>query len=193
VPAEQIPLIVAGLANVPLATATFEQTPTGSPNDLYVTYRNFGNVDLWGFDIGLTLLLTDQVSFSGSYSLACGWIDSENSCENFFPNLDGVGDVALNAPRNKAMLAGQYRNQRLGLGLELRGRYIDSYPVNSGVFVGQVPSFTLLDANITYTLPIITATQATLTVNNVFDEQHQEMVGAPFLGRTIMFRLSQSF
>jgi iron complex outermembrane receptor protein len=174
---------------VPLGTVTWEQTPSSNPTDLFVTYRNFGDVDLWGADLGLTLLLTDELSFTGSYSYVS---------DNFFAGLgsakvDSIGDIALNAPRNKGTLAGHYRNQRLGIALELRGRYIDSYPVNSGVFVGRVPSFTLVDANINYTLPIATATQVALTVNNIFDDEHQEMVGAPFVGRMAMLRVTQSF
>ena len=51
----------------------------------------------------------------------------------------------------------------------------------------------LFDANVTYALPIATATELTLTSTNIFDEQHQEMVGAPFLGRTLTLRVRQSF
>ncbi len=189
VPPAQVPQLIGALANVPLGTVTWEQTPSSNPTDLFVTYRNFGDVDLWGADLGLTLLLTDELSFTGSYSYVS---------DNFFAGLgsakvDSIGDIALNAPRNKGTLAGHYRNQRLGVAIELRGRYIDSYPVNSGVFVGRVPSFTLVDANINYTLPIATATQVSLTVNNIFDDEHQEMVGAPFVGRMAMLRVTQSF
>jgi len=120
IPAETAPLLVALMGNVPLGTATWEQVPGAHPTDLYVTYRNFGDVDVYGVDLGLTLLLTDEISFSGSYSLTCGWIDSDNQCVNFFPNLDNIGDVALNSPRNKATLSGAYRNPRIGLGFELR-------------------------------------------------------------------------
>lgn len=193
VPAANVPLLVALMGNVPLGTATWEQVPAEHATDLYLTYRNFGDVDVWGVDFGLTFLLTDQISLSGSYSLTCGWIDSDKKCKNFFPNLDNIGDVALNSPRNKAMLSGAYRNTRMGFGVELRGRYVDSYPVNSGVYSGYIPSFVLFDANVSYALPIATATELTLTGTNIFDEQHQEMVGAPFIGRTLMLRLRQSF
>ncbi|NIQ30366.1 MAG: hypothetical protein GTN89_08350, partial [Acidobacteria bacterium] len=48
VPPDQIPLLVAALSNVPLGTITPEQVPTSNPTDLYVTYRNFGDVDFFG-------------------------------------------------------------------------------------------------------------------------------------------------
>ena len=193
VPPEQIPLIIGGLANVPLGTVTPEQVPLANPTDLYVTYRNFGDVDLWGLDIGLTFLLTDEFSLTGSYSLACGYLDSGSTCVNLWPNLDNIDDVALNAPIHKATLGLGYRSPRIGLGVELRGRYVDSYPVNSGVFAGNISSFTLFDANITYQLPLATATEVTLTATNIFDETHQEMIGAPFIGRMVLLRVTQTF
>jgi len=193
VPPAQIAKLTALLSNMPLGTITPEQVPAAHASDLYVTYRNFGEVELWGFDLGLTFLLTDQFSLSGSYSLACGWLDSDHKCENFFPNLDNIGDIALNSPKNKAMLSLLYRNPRLGLGAELRGRYMDSYEVTTGVFEGYIPSFTLFDANLSYTLPIVTATELTLSATNIFDKEHQEMPGAPYLGRVVMLRLRQAF
>ena len=208
VPGDQIPNLILGLSQMPLATATWTETPVSNPSDTYLTYRNFGNVDLWGIDLGLTFLLGRAWTISGSYSLNCGWISSDDKCVNFFPNLSGVDDVALNAPNNKGMLSVGWRNPRIGLGIELRGRYTESYVVSSGVYEGDIPSFTLLDANINYALPIATATELTLTATNFFScvggtedassscgfrDLHQEMIGAPFLGRMLLLRISQTF
>ena len=127
---------------------------------------------------------------------------------NVFPNLSGIADIALNAPNNKGMLSVGWRNPRLGLGIELSGRVTEGYVVSSGVYEGNIPSFTLLNANINYALPIATATQVTLTVTNFFScvgssefassgcgfrDLHQEMIGAPFLGRMFLLRIGQSF
>jgi iron complex outermembrane receptor protein len=192
---------------MPLATATWAETPTSNPSDLYLTYRNFGNVDLWGIDLGVTLLLGRAWTISGSYSLNCGRTSGDN-CVNFFPNLAGIDDVALNAPNNKGMLSVGWQNPRIGLAVELSGRYSESYIVSSGVYEGDIPSFTLLNANVNYALPIATATNVTLTVTNFFScvgtsdefesgcgfrDLHQEMIGAPFLGRMFLFRVSQAF
>ncbi len=208
VPADQIPLIIGGLAQMPLGTATWAETPNTDPTDLYLTYRNFGNVDLWGIDIGLTLLLGRAWTISGSYSRNCGWVSSDERCVNVFPNLSGIADIALNAPNNKGMLSVGWQNPRLGLAIELSGRFTEGYKVSSGVYEGSIPSFTLLNANINYALPIATATQVTLTVTNFFScvgssefassgcgfrDLHQEMIGAPFLGRMFLLRIGQSF
>lgn len=208
VPPGDITILIATLAQMPLGTATWIETPVSDPTDLYLSYRNFGNVDLWGIDIGLTFILSDAFTITGSYSLTCGWIDSGDKCVNFFPNLAGVDDVALNSPNNKGMLGVGWRNPRIGLGIDLRGRYIEGYPVDSGVFQGDIPSFTLFDANIIYDLPMATGTRLTVTATNIFScvgdtdttnggcgfrDTHQEMIGAPFLGRMVLFRLSQTF
>jgi iron complex outermembrane receptor protein len=204
--ADQITPLVVGLTGMPLATATWNEA--SDPTDTYLTYRNFGNVDLWGVDLGLTLLLGDKWTVSGAYSLNCGWVSSDSTCVNFFPNLAGIDDVALNAPNNKGMLSVAWRNPRMGLGVEVRGRYVEGYPVSSGVFEGDIPWFMPYDINIAYTLPIATATDLTLTATNVFSctgdtdlvqggcgfrDLHQEMIGAPFLGRMVLLRLRQSF
>lgn len=174
------------VTGIPLATVSPELLPgeTRAPADLMLTYRNFGDIDLWGVDLGATLLATSQLSFTGTYSWAS---------ENLFLDQIGTLDLALNAPRNKGSLSGTYRSDRLGLAVELRGRYVEDFPVESGVYRGRVEGYTLFDANVAYALPFARSTELTLSANNVFDERHREMVGAPDLGRLLLFRLRQTF
>lgn len=180
----QILSVIGGLTNIPLGTVTPENTP-GRPTDLFLTYRNFGNVDLWGTDLGATLVLSDALSFGGSYSFVN---------RNFFRNLAGITDMALNAPKNKASLSVQYRGREdNGLAASVTGRYVDAFDVNSGVYVGHIPSYTVFDVNATYTLPFSRGTDVTLSAYNVFDKRHQEIIGAPFLGRLVLLRLRQTF
>jgi iron complex outermembrane receptor protein len=204
---EQIQGIAVLMSQVPLGTASWEQAPTGSETDLFLTYRNFGDVDLWGVDLGLTFLITDVWSLSGSYSYIS---------DDFFVGLgneqvDSIGDVALNAPKNKGSLGIHYDNRRLGLSIGLTGRYVQGYPVSSGVFIGDIPEFTILDANIGYTLPVVTRTEVVVDFRNFyscvgdstedptvesgcgFGRTHQEIIGAPFIGSVISLRVRQPF
>jgi len=187
--AGQIAAGVAGIdgsssvTGIPLGTVTPIKT-VGDPYDVFLTYRNFGDVDLWGADLGATLILTDQLTFTGTYSI----VD-----RNLFRNQGGIADIVLNAPMNKATLSANYRNQRTGLSVELRGRYVDHFPMNSGVFVGEVDSYALMDALVTYALPFSRATEVSLSGTNLFDDRHQEFVGAPPLGRLLLMRVKQSF
>ena len=182
---ETIEGLTEGMASVPLATVTPEESPNpDNPASLVFSVRNYPDVDYWGADVGASFLATDEISFSGSYSFLS---------ENFFENIDGVADVPLNAPKHKASLAADYRNQRLGLAAEVRGRYIDGFRVASGFFVGDVESYTLFDALVTYALPFSRGTQISLSGVNIFDNRHQEVPGAPFIGRTVLLRVRQSF
>ena len=171
------------VTGIPLATVTPINT-VGDPYDIFLTYRNFGNVDLWGADFGATFLINDQLSVTGTYSI----VD-----RNLFRNQDGIADIALNAPMNKATLAANYRNPRRGLAAAIRGRYVDRFPMNSGVFVGVVDHYTVMDANLTYALPFSRGTDVSLAGTNLFDEKHQEFVGAPEIGRLIFVRVRQTF
>jgi outer membrane receptor for ferrienterochelin and colicins len=193
--------ILAGvMSTVPVATVTPEQVGESDAADILLTYHNFPTFELWGTDLGLTLLLGDHFSFSGSYSFLS---------QNFFPadELGGLTDLSLNSPRNKASLSGRYSSERLGLAAELRGRWIEGFRVASGVYVGSVKSYTLVDAQLAYTLPMSRSTQITLNALNlltfhkapggesvsVFNGRHREMVGAPELGRLLTLRVRQSF
>ena len=189
---QQAAAIAAGVAGIdgnpsvtgiPLATVTPINT-VGDPFDIFLTYRNFGNVDLWGGDFGFTFLVNAQLSITGTYSI----VD-----RNLFRNQDGIADIALNAPINKATLAANYRNERRGLAAEVRGRYVDRFPMNSGVFVGVVDKYAVLDANVTYSLPFSRGTDVSLAGTNVLDERHQEFVGAPEIGRLVFVRVRQTF
>lgn len=189
VQAAQLAAGIAGIdgnpavTGIPLGTVTPINT-VGDPYDIFLTYRNFGTVDLWGADLGATLLVTDQWSVTATYSV----VD-----RNLFRNQDGIADIALNAPMNKATLSTDYRNARTGLSAELRGRYVDRFPMNSGVYVGTVGSYLLMDANLAYALPFSPSTEVSLAASNVFDDRHREFIGAPELGRLVLVRVRQSF
>jgi iron complex outermembrane receptor protein len=185
---------------VPLATVTPEQVGPSDAVDILLTYRNFPTFDLWGADFGATFVLGDGLSFSGSYSFVS---------DNFFAagELGGLADLALNSPRNKASLSGRYQDERRGLSAELRGRWVEGFPVASGVYVGRVKSYTVVDAELSYALPISRSTELTVSALNlltfsedadgnrvnVFNGRHREMVGAPALGRLLLVRVRQSF
>ena len=170
------------VTGIPLGTVTPVKT-VGDPYDVFLTYRNFGNVNLWGGDLGAMLLLSDQLSVTATYSIVN---------RNLFRNQDGIADIALNAPMNKATLAANYRNPRTGLTAEVRGRYVDGFPMNSGVYSGVVDAYALMDATITWALPFSRSTELALAGTNILDDRHQELVGAPELGRLVVVRLRLS-
>jgi iron complex outermembrane receptor protein len=168
------------------------------PATIILTYRNFPEFDLWGADVGATFIATDWLSFTGSYSYVS---------ENFFTaqELGTPADLALNSPKNKASLGAAYRSERMGLVVEARGRFVESFPVKSGVYVSNdaidrpcteatcLDDYTLLDLNINYALPISRSTVLSLTGTNVLGEKHIQMIGAPELASVWLLRVQQSF
>lgn len=192
--------VAAIMGTVPVATVAPEQVEDYDAADILLTYRNFPEFDLWGADLSFALLLGRRLSLSGSYSFVS---------DNFFTasQLGGIADLALNSPRNKFSLSARYHDQRSGLSGELRGRWVEGFRVASGVYVGEVESYGLVDLGISYTLPMSRSTQITLNAINlltfhanqnddrvsVLDGRHREMVGAPALGRLVTLRVRQTF
>jgi len=179
-------VLAARLAQVPLGTVAPDQR---SGSDLVLTYRNFGDVNLWGSDLGFELLATDKVSFNGSFS----WVSKKCLDFNNDGNCMSARDVALNAPTKKGSLGARFDNKVTGISLQGRVRYSDAFPMNSGVYVGEVKSYTVFDANVAYKLPFASGATVSLTVNNVFNDLHQEFIGAPRMGRIALAKLQYDF
>ncbi len=181
------------VSKVPLGVIT----PEGAtdPTAVLFSTRNYGDVTLYGLDLGWQLGVTDGITLSGMLS----WVS-----ENYFENLDGVADLALNAPRFKYSVAAEYRSSGLGVNGELRFRHVDGFPVNSGVFIGDVPGYSVLDLNVGYRLPFAEGLHLSLSVQNLltfvegssgspFTQRHAEFVGTPALGRLALARLTYEF
>ncbi len=171
--------IAAGIAPVaaqlPLGTVAPDQR---SDSDQMLISRSFGEIDLYGADIGLELHATDKVTLTGSYSYLskeCMDFNDDGSCF-------GVTDVALNAPKNKGSLGGQFDDKSSGVFIGGRIRYNDGFPMNSGVYVGDVEGYTVVDVNGGYRVPGYKGLIISATINNLFNNKHREWIGAPELG-----------
>ena len=178
--------IITALAGIPIGTVAPDQAPG---TDLILTYRNFGDVDLWGADLAFQFLATDRVSFTGSYSYVseeCFDFNSDGSCSS-------SSDISLNAPTNKGSFGARYEDKVAGFTIDGRARYTDSFAMNSGVYIGNVESYTSIDMNLGYRLPMARSATITFTATNLFNNVHQEFIGAPAIGRLFLARLSYEF
>ena len=98
----------------------------------------------------------------------------------------------------------RYQSALRGFSAELRGRYADAFPVNSGVLnsygIGTpvryepVPVNAMVDANVTWRIPLANR-QAQVTVNatNLLDNKVRTFVGVPEIGRMLTTRLQYTF
>ncbi|MCI0698501.1 TonB-dependent receptor [candidate division KSB1 bacterium] len=181
------------LQGIPLGIISPQELKNGA--EVMQTYRNFGQVSLNGMDVSLSFFAGPQWTFSGNYSFVTkhGLNIFKRPNRVFVRNLDGIANLALNAPGNKAALSIQYRAIDRGYDFELRGRYVDGFPMESGAYAGEIQTYTIFDLNFGWDLPFSKNTRFALNVQNMFDKKHLEFIGAPILGRLMMARLTQTF
>ena len=156
---------------------------------MIMSYRNFEDVTIHGLDLSLAYFPADHWRLTGNYSFVN---------DNFFENLqyshgEGGADIALNAPRHKVKLGMDYNFAEWRLALGGQVRYIDSFPMSSGVYVGEVDSYTVLDLNLTYRLPLEQDLVFQVDASNVLDQAYQSFVGTPAVGRLVFGQVGLRF
>ncbi len=185
-PAAAIEQIVRQVAAVPLGTVVPDQVDS---SDIMISYRNFGRIEYWGADLAAQVRLTNRLRLSTNYSY------QSDECFDF--NDDGncrsTEDVALNAPNHKGSVGMIYDDQVGGLSASGRVRMSGAFPMNSGVYVGDVEGFGVVDASVSYRLPFQRNATVSFTANNLLNNLHQEFVGAPELGRLLLARIKYDF
>ena len=175
-------LFVAGAASIPFGTVTPEQAY--DPTAVNLTYRNFGEVTVNGLDLSLAYFPTEQLALTGNYS----FVDN-----TYFKNVDGIADIALNAPGNKAKIGASYAFRERPLALGGQFRYVGSFRQSSGVYAGEVDSYAALDLNLGYQLPLAQDVRLGVEISNALNNKHRTFVGAPEIGRLVFGQLAVSF
>ena len=179
---EIVTLFAGGAASIPFGTVTPEQAY--DPTAVMLTHRNFGEISLNGLDVNLAYFPSDQWSLTGSYS----YVDN-----TLFEKVDGIADIALNAPGNKFKLGTSYTLDQPQLTLGAQWRYVGAFRQESGVFVGDVDAYSLLDLNASYLLPFGNNLRLGVDVSNALDTKHRTFIGAPEIGRLVFGQLGVAF
>jgi iron complex outermembrane receptor protein len=172
--------VAQNLAPLPIGVVSPTQVQNGT--DVILTYRNLGDVSVSGVDFGLTYRLNDSWNITGNYSFIN---------RDYFKSDDGYSDIALNAPKHKVGAILNYDSNKTGFDTSLRFRFVDSFPVLSGIYTGEVDRYAVLDLNANYRLPFSRGTNLGLTILNLTDKKHREFVGVPEIGRLAWFKLTQ--
>ena len=193
------PVIATGMGGVPNATSTATtgvplgvvnlDHPLNNPTDIVLAYRNFGTVDLWGSDLGVDYRFDGGISLAGTYSYVN---------KDFFARQVGGHDIALNAPASKGSVSARYRTPGGGGAMgaftaELRNRWVAGFPANSGVYIGDVPAYSLLDAGFSFKPALFPQAMISVNATNLLDKEHIQFIGGAQIGRLIMTRLQYSF
>jgi outer membrane receptor for ferrienterochelin and colicins len=123
--------LTPSVAALPVGVVTFANQPTDA-NAVYATYlTSAGKIWIRGVDMALDVSATDRVTLDMAYSY---------QSRNVFNGIDGGNNQPLmsNSPTSRGSLGMRYKNESNGIGFDLRGRYSESYPVNSGVYATSV-------------------------------------------------------
>lgn len=183
------------IAQIPLGVVSSGDIATTSAQAL-MTYRNFGQVDLYGLDLSATALLTENLALSLMTSLV--------SADHFFSEGELI---TLNAPRTKAGASLAYRNRDRGTNGELRVRHSGGFPAYSGVYFATscireappllagecVKASTIADLTLGYRLPIPPQVTLQLSVQNLANTRYSTFAGVPEIGRLALLRLNYAF
>ena len=170
-----VPQLAAGIAGIPLGVAA---TPEFSPGaDLIVSYRNVGDLSLFGADFAMQWFLNDEWTLGSTYS----WVSDES-----WPVL-GSDPISLNAPKHKGTVSLAYRDVVSGFNASGRVRFNSAFSAVSAGFAGDVPSTKVVDLGMGYQLNSRATLQ--LSVQNVFDADNFAFVGVPSIGRYGMVKV----
>ena len=175
-------IFAAGASQIPFGTVSPEQA--WDPTAVLLTYRNFGEITFYGLDLAFGYYPGESWNLTGGYSFVS---------DDLFPKLDGIADVALNAPMHKFNVGGSWRLPQHDLGLGARLRYTGGFPMNSGAYVGDVDAYTSLDLRSRYDLPFADGLHLLVSVDNVLDSAYRSFVGAPEIGRLAHAQLGVEF
>ncbi len=178
---ELITLFTTGAASIPFGTVT--PVEALNPDALLVTNRNFGEITFYGADFALDIQLNRSWAVRGTYSFV--------SKKLFEKGPDQIRDIFLNAPKHKFGAQARFTDQKLGLAIDARLRWVDAFEMSSPFAGVEVKQYSVIDANFDW--EAMPGTNLTLTIQNILNNEHIEFVGAPRLGRLAIFRIKKSF
>jgi outer membrane receptor protein involved in Fe transport len=136
-----------------------------------------------GFNLGLNYYLTDKLSLSGNYSF--NRLDLRGSDDPIVP--------AYNTPENKFNLGVTGRGYKLfghkknRFGFAATYKWVQGFRFEgSPQFTGEIPSYGLVDTQVSYTIPDIYSTFK-LGASNLLNNQVFQVYGGPTVGRLAYF------
>jgi hypothetical protein len=196
---------VPGLAAVPLGIVQFNDPRFATATDIFATYTSTidQEFDVQGIDMAADFAINDVFTLASTYSWVSDLIFSDVRSSNNLP-------LMLNAPDNKASLSLRYNSEPRGIGYELRGRYANDFPVNSGVYatdfafprpgVNQTYTYepvdaqAFLDLSFNWRLPLGGRDAMwSITGTNVTNNKARSFPGFPEIGAMFMTRIQYTF
>lgn len=193
------PAIAAFIQNIPQGALTFNNPNINQPFFVF-TYQNAtGHVDVRGIDLAVDYLLDGGWSVEATYS---------NMNRNLWTDARGsspTNPLSANAPRQRGTLTVRRSDEARNMSYEVRGRYMDAFDVNSGVFnnfniatgsvvmYNRVPVNAFIDAGFSWKLPVAQNIRWSLNVQNLLGNEVPSFIGVPAVGRFVTTRVAYNF
>ncbi len=174
--------VAAGMSGIPLGVVNPVNSP--DPNALLMLRRQGGGFSRVGVDFEVGYLVASGLTVTGTYS----WVNRDS-----IGRAGGSDMAVLSAPRNKGALAVSYRPPARWWGVWAQGLAVEGYPVKSGWYQGTIPSYAVVNLGGQVALPSNRGMTLAVTATNLFNNVHQEYVGAPAIGRLVVVRLQAEF
>lgn len=184
----------------------------GADGSTVLTYKNFGHVDTYGFDLGLNYYFDDSFRAVFNYSYFGRTLDKDDLAND--GNGDGIvleSELPINTPNNKFSLGFHYNKGKFYGAIY--GRYVEKYDFFSGINIaaktqdlngdgvneivenqrngrtwnyGQLGGFTI-DANAGYNFT--DSLSLGVNITNLFNANVREFVASPEISTLISFEL----
>ncbi|MCP3963926.1 MAG: TonB-dependent receptor [bacterium] len=149
--------------------ATMSNYFDGAPIFATLTFTNLGEVETSGLEMALSSSLTRRLRLDASYA----YIDFDIKVQ--VPE----NPILANAPENKFSMDLAYTGDRFDATVGYR--WADSFEWSTGIFVGNVPSYGIVDFVGNY--KIDDRWTVGLNISNLFDDEHYEAFGGDLVGR----------
>ena len=147
----------------------------------YWSYDNAGKVNEYGFDLGTNFYLTDSWIFNANFSLFRFDVIEKASNDILLPNTPEYkvnGGVSYISPA--------------GHSVEVNVKYVPTYPWAAGIFRdANIPQYTLVNLAGTYKISKIFSLK--LSVYNLLDRVHYEILGGSLLRRRALLNMVMTF
>ena len=145
-----------------------------------VSNANVGSVNQYGLELGINVLLSRYISFSGNYSHYEFSVNKSASDP----------DILSNTSPDRFNLALTYNKpEKYDASLSLT--YSRKFDWLAGTYIGEVPTYTIVNLSAGYY--IFKNLQAGIYIYNLFNEKHYEIFGGTYMPRYATGRLSFNF
>jgi len=169
-----------------VGTAEQELTPSElleGEGQRFIRQQNSSKqIQSWGAAGGLTFFLSRNYILRGNYSYNTIRTDS---------NEIGGFRTRFNTPPHKFNIGLTGRKLLYGdrFGFNVNFRWVDSFFFQLGLGEGRLPSFTQMDAKISYKLPKLQS-RISLGGTNLLNDRHREIFGGPTMGTLVYFQFT---